>query len=79
MPTPPEDRKYYDLPTFDRFVKGQLDPKKFKVAAKALADFKVDFAKIQAGQLNSPSKDYRFIWDKTTGERKLFRGVVDPV
>lgn len=47
------------------------------IDAKVQSEIDKDLAKIQAGDLKSPSTDYQFIWDKKTGERYLFKGKAD--
>ena len=70
--------RFFDAGDMD---KADKDPKikgKYNITDKAVNDFKNDLAKIQQGTLKSPSSDFKFVWSKD-GDRKLFRGAVDPV
>ena len=50
---------------------------KYKVKDKAIKDFDEDKKRIDKGELK-PVYDFQFVWDGTTGTRKLFRGIDDP-
>lgn len=50
-----------------------------KVQDKALQNFQKDQQDIQDGKLKSPSDDFQFVWNPDTGQRFLFKGIIDPL
>lgn len=70
--------RLFDTSDMDKADKDPKIKQKYGISDKAVEDFKRDLKKIQQGTLKSPSPDFKFVWGKS-GERKLFRGVVDPV